>query len=62
MNGYLAGSDSLECLVLPSCPLQLLAEDAKVNDDHRRKLASVPPTELEVTAQSCCVFQRSHRL
>eukprot|EP00752_Nemacystus_decipiens_P008070 g7213.t2 len=28
---------------------QLLAEDAKINDDHRRKLASIPPTELEVT-------------
>eukprot|EP00752_Nemacystus_decipiens_P008069 g7213.t1 len=26
---------------------QLLAEDAKINDDHRRKLASIPPTELE---------------
>lgn len=27
---------------------QLLAEDAKVNRDHRQKLATMEPTELEV--------------
>lgn len=37
---------------------QLLAEDAKINDDHRRKLASIPPTELEVTTNDNSSFDR----
>lgn len=37
------------CLVFLPWPPQLLAEDAKVNADHRQTLASMAPTELEVT-------------